>query len=34
VKKLGYFIVGYAGSFDMANCLSTVLEAAALLTGV
>jgi glycosyltransferase involved in cell wall biosynthesis len=31
VKKLGYFTVGYAGSFDMANCLPTVLKAAALL---
>jgi glycosyltransferase involved in cell wall biosynthesis len=31
LKKLGYFIVGYTGSFDMANCLPTVLEAAALL---
>lgn len=31
LKKLGYFIVGYTGSYDMANCLPTVLEAAALL---
>jgi glycosyltransferase involved in cell wall biosynthesis len=31
LKKSGYFIVGYTGSFDMANCLPTVLEAAALL---
>jgi glycosyltransferase involved in cell wall biosynthesis len=30
LKKLGYFIVGYTGSYDMANCLPTVLEAAAL----
>ena len=31
LEKLGYFIVGYTGSYDKANCLSTVLEAAALL---
>jgi glycosyltransferase involved in cell wall biosynthesis len=31
LRESGRFIVGYTGAYDLANCLSTVLEAAVLL---